>query len=118
MARINIEKEDMVLINVAGEKVVIRAHIIKYLEVFDHYVIYHTKEGDYTEYISLNAAEKKLKGGPYVRCNRSCLVNLKCIDKVTKDACIVDGNTLPISRYQKANFINSYVAFLGGKSIQ
>jgi lytTr DNA-binding domain protein len=118
LARVNIEKEDTILLNISGDKVVIRAHIIKYLEVFGHYVIYHTKEGDYTEYISLNAAEKKLKGGPYVRCNRSCLVNLRCVDKVTKDSCIIGDDTLSISRYQKSSFINAYVSFLGGKNFK
>lgn len=114
--RIDKDDNDRILLNIAGDAVTIHAHSIKYLEVVGHYIVYHTREGDFTEYTSLGAAEKKLKSGTFVRCNRGYLVNLRYVDKVTKTVCVVGGDELVISRPQKQTFLNAYVKYLGGKN--
>ena len=117
LGRVAKDSSDRFIINVAGDAVSLHTHLIKYLEVNGHYVVYHTKEGDYSEYISLSAAEKKLKGGAFIRCNRGYLVNLKYVDTVTKDYCVVDGEELIISRPQKKTFMEAFADFLGGKKL-
>lgn len=87
---------------------------IKYLEVDDHYIIYHTTDGNYKEYQTLKQAEAKINNSAFVRCNRSMLVNLSFVTSIKKDSCYVLDEVLPISRPQKASFLKAYVDFLGG----
>ncbi len=87
---------------------------IKYLEVDDHYIIYHTTDGDYKEYQTLKQAELNISKKHFVRCNRSYLINLSYIDSIKKDYCVIGDDKLPISRPQKNSFIKAYADFLEG----
>lgn len=88
---------------------------IKYLEVDGHYIIYHTTDGIYKEYLTLKQAENKINSDKFVRCNRSYLVNLSFVDSIKKDVCIVGSERLIISRPQKVSFLKAFVEFLGGE---
>lgn len=114
LGRIDQSKDDRILLSIAGDLVSIRVSLITYLEVQGHYVIYHSKEGDYTEYITLSAAEKKIADSSFVRCNRGCLVNLRYVSAVRKDVCVVDGEELAIARPTRNSFIQAFACFLGG----
>jgi len=87
---------------------------IRYLEVNGHYIIYHTTEGDYSEYITLKEAEQKISKDFFVRCNRCYLVNLKYVSSVQDDMVCVGKDELPISRPQKKAFMNALAVFIGG----
>ena len=87
---------------------------IRYLEVDGHYIVYHTTEGDYSEYITLKEAEKKLDKPYFVRCNRCYLVNLKYVAAVRDDVVQVGRDELLISRPQKKAFLNALAVFIGG----
>ena len=87
---------------------------IRYLEVDGHYIVYHTTEGDYSEYITLKEAEKKLNKPYFVRCNRCYLVNLKYVSAVRDDVVQVGRDELLISRPQKKAFLNALAVFIGG----
>lgn len=88
---------------------------IKYLEVEGHYIIYHTTDGVFKEYLTLKQAESKINSSKFVRCNRSYLVNLSFVDSIKKDVCIVGDEQLIISRPQKVSFLKAFVDFLGGE---
>ena len=87
---------------------------IRYLEVDGHYIVYHTTEGDYSEYITLKEAEKKLDKPYFVRCNRCYLVNLKYVAAVRDDVVQVGRDELLISRPQKKAVLNALAVFIGG----
>ena len=87
---------------------------IRYLEVDGHYIVYHTTEGDYSEYITRKEAEKKLNKPYFVRCNRCYLVNLKYVSAVRDDVVQVGRDELLISRPQKKAFLNALAVFIGG----
>lgn len=87
---------------------------IRYLEVDGHYIVYHTTEGDYSEYITLKEAEKKLNKPYFVRCNRCYMVNLKYVSAVRDDVVQVGRDELLISRPQKKAFLNALAVFIGG----
>lgn len=97
-----------------GEVVSLLPQLIRYLKVDGHYVVYHSREGTYSEYISLSGAEKKLGDPAFYRCDRGCLVNLRFVTQVGRDACTVDGEEIPIARTQRSAFIRAYAAFLSG----
>ncbi len=98
-----------------GDVFGLQAASIKYIEVRGHYVVYHTTEGEYSEYITLKNAEDKIGMSCFVRCNRCYLVNLRYVDAIRRDYVIIGKDELLISRPQKKNFLSAFSEFLGGK---
>ncbi|MCR4698532.1 MAG: LytTR family DNA-binding domain-containing protein [Bacilli bacterium] len=106
-----------IMINDNGDLRSLRSESIMYITVNDHYVTYHTLKEDITEYISLNAAIKKMKGETVIYCNRQTVVNLRYISAIQHNTCVLtDGSELEISRSQKKSFIKEFASYLGGQS--
>lgn len=99
-----------------GETIRLHTRLIRYLLVKGHYVEYHSREGVFSEYISLSAAEEKLNDDCFFRCDRGCLVNLRYVTEIRKDACIVDTEEIPVARTQKSAFKRAFVKYLAGSS--
>lgn len=112
--RTNRRMDDMVQIRTEGDIYTISASSIKYLDVSGHYVVYHTVDGDYRQYITLKKAESKIGKKYFVYCNRYLLVNLQYVEAIKQDCVIVKGEKLLFSRTQKKHFISAYSDFLGG----
>lgn len=106
--------ENAIAIRNEGEIITLQVASIKYLEVDDHYVVYHTTEGNYSECITLKNAENKLGQSCFVRCNRGDLVNLRYVSAIKKDCVYVGNEALFISRPQKTAFISAYLQFVAG----
>ena len=106
--------EESVQIRAGKDLYMLPVAAIRYLEVDGHYIVYHTTEGDYSEYITLKEAEKKLNKPYFVRCNRCYLVNLKYVSDVRDDVVQVGRDELLISRPQKKAFLNALAVFIGG----
>ena len=80
--RVAIRPDDMFCVCAEGEIISLHIRMLRYLTVDGHYVIYHSKEGTFAEYITLNAAEKKLNDPAFFRCDRGCLVNLRYVEQI------------------------------------
>ena len=61
--------------------------------------------------------EEKLAGSGFSRCITGCLVNLRYISKMSKDAVWVGDRCLPISRSQRKQFAKDFADFLGGEQV-
>ncbi len=114
LSRVVRGREERITVRTDGEVVSLRPRLIRYLEVDGHYVVYHSREGTYSEYITLSGAEKKLCDPAFYRCDRGRLVNLRFVTQVGRDTCTVDGEELPVARTQRSAFIRAYAAFLSG----
>ena len=112
--RVAIRPDDMFCVCAEGEIISLHIRMLRYLTVDGHYVIYHSKEGTFAEYITLNAAERKLNDPAFFRCDRGCLVNLRYVEQIRKSTCLVDGEELPIARTQFGKFKQAYARYLGG----
>ena len=111
------ESHSSVLINTNGNVHSIRCESILCLLVHDHYVTYHTTQGDLDEYISLRAAYKKVEQERMVPCNRNIVVNLRYVTAIQNGFCLLqDGTKLEISRSQRKEFLSDFVNYLGGQS--
>lgn len=93
-------------------RIVLLDHI-GYVEVRNHYITYHTTEGDITVKGTLAQAEEALAQGNFMRCNRWYLVN---IDKVTG----IEGNlisvgdwTVEVSRAKKQEIMRAVTLSMG-----
>ena len=88
---------------------------IKYVEVYNHQIIYHTIDGSFeVREGTMKTVCEKL--GPYgfFMCDQSYLVNLKYVNKINKEDCIVGGDVIKISRRKKSEFllaVAQYISF-------
>ena len=85
---------------------------ILYIEVNGHTLIYTTTDGTFERRAKISDAEAELSGLPFSRCSLSYLVNLKRIDRVSKDSVFIGGNELPISRNRKKEFLQAFTDYL------
>lgn len=114
LPRVVRQHQECVTIRAEKQMVSLRVGLIRYLEVDGHYVIYHSREGIFSEYITLSAAEKKLNNPAFYRCDRGRLVNMRFITQIGRDTCTVDGVELDIARKQRGQFLRAYARFLNG----
>ena len=90
---------------------------IKYLEVIDHKLIFHTIDGNFETRGTLKEYTNVLKQYSFALCNQCYLVNLKYISEITNNKVIIDKDELPISRPKRNEFfeeLNKYICSGGG----
>lgn len=107
-------RDDVIQISDAQRIQSVRISSIRYVEVSGHYLIWHTQQGDFEEYATLKDAEDRIKRNYFVRCSRSCLVNLLHVESIDRENVIVGGDSLPMSRMQRKLFLEAFASFLGG----
>ena len=79
-------------------------------------MVYHTTDGDITEYTTLKEAFTRINRSSFTFINRSCLVNLRYVDAVSKETVTMGNTKLDISRPQKKAFLTAMSDYLGGKA--
>ncbi len=114
LSRTTRRTENLVSIRTDGAVRAISSDCIRYLEVSGHYIIYHTTEGDYTEYNTMKEAQRKICQDGFVRCCQSYLVNLRYVTAVYTDGVQVGDRELPFSRAQKKPFLEALSDYMGG----
>lgn len=87
---------------------------VYYVEVLNHYLTYHTFDGDFTVRGTFSSAEKELSA-QFAKCNSCYLVNLKYVQFVNKEYVQIGPYTLPISRRSYLPFLESLNRYLGKK---
>ena len=103
------KNEKSLYLSLSGEMIRIPIYEIKYLEVQQNYVTVHSKK-DYTVKKTLGEFERKLDERFY-RMGRSFIVNLSCIDKITKtDVFLSDGSIIPLPRGQYEPLNKAFIA--------
>lgn len=90
---------------------------IRYVEVYDHVLVFHTVDADYRVRGSMAARTQEL--GPYgfVRIHKSYLVNLRHVTGMTAATVLCDDAPLPIGRAYKSGLMRTYLAFLDGEEV-
>ena len=114
-ARTTRRADDYVTLRTERESRNVRLAAIKYLEVTGHYVVFHTTEGNFTEYTTLKEAYGRINREFFVHCSRSFLVNLQYVESVNKDTVTVGGEELNISRPQRRSFLAAMSEYMGGR---
>lgn len=105
---------DKLLINNEGENVILNISHIRYIETDGHHVIYHTIDGDYSEYATLKKTEEKIGGGSFAKCNRCYYVNLRYVNLVKGNTIVLGKEMLTISRPQRKSFLAALSDFING----
>lgn len=91
--------EDFITVKISGESTRIYKKEIISIKVDGHYIHLHAKNRDYTWKATLKDVQGKLERKRFVMVNRSEIVNLDYVEKITREQCVLEnGDVLPISR--------------------
>lgn len=87
---------------------------ITYIESFNHKLVIHTTEEDFTLSGTMRNMEALFCDHGFTRCNNSYLVNLNAVERVDHNLVTVGGQELVISRPKKKDFMDALTKFIGG----
>jgi len=85
---------------------------IRYVDVFDHYVCYHTPEGEVKSKTTMREVMKELEDEAFFQCNKAYLVNLAHVDGITGNDLMIAGEKIPVSRARKKAFLEAMNRYL------
>ena len=112
--RIERSREKSTLIGNGEEKIKLSTDHIYYVEIISHRLIYHTDQGDIEVWGKLKTAEEELAGKGFAMCNKCYLVNLRHVQRITKNQVQVGPDNLIISRPRKKDFLQAVADYIGG----
>ena len=87
---------------------------LRYVEIYDHTLIYHTTSGTFssTSYRSLGKLEKALHSTHFSRCHNGYLVNLAFVSGYEKSEVFLGEHTsLPLSRTYSKSFLGQLLSY-------
>ena len=92
----------------------VSADNITYVESSGHDILFHMGQETVRQWGTLGKYELLLEKAKFARCNASFLVNLKYVEVIRKDDVIVAGESIPISRGKRKEFLSAYAQYKGG----
>jgi len=114
--RIPEKRERYITLNIHGGRVRVNVNNIRYIEVFDHNLVFHTLRGDYETKGTMSAMEEELAGESFYKSSKGCLVNLRYVDAVMGSTAVIGGDNLQISRARRKGMmdaLNEYMENVG-----
>lgn len=112
LSRMKKQEETYLTLNYRGGVQKIRISDLYYVEVRDHDLIYHTKDGNLMIRGTMREAEENLKEESFFRCNKAYLVNLEYVDGFENGDALVAGERLMVSRARKKEFLDALNNFM------
>ncbi len=97
-----------------GRTRIVSVSTIKYVEVMDHSIIFHTTGGDINSYGSLKKFEAMLPEDKFCKCNSCYLVNLKYVQQIKDFTAVVAGDEISVSHAKKKEFLRALGAYMEG----
>ena len=109
----NIDKE--ITVKTAYGVRLIYVSAIIYIEISGHLLYYYTEKERIETWGTLKEAEKALADSNFVRCNHSCVVNLKYVEAVDKNTITlkVANKKISVSTNKKNDFMKKLNQFWG-----
>lgn len=98
-----------------SEQVNVESADILYIEVIQHYLLYHMANGDcHRVRGTIGEAEARLAPYAFARASKSFLVNLRHVRSITGQAVDVGGETVYIGRTKRDAFLSAFGRHVGG----
>ena len=85
---------------------------IYYIESQSHRLIYKTVMGEFISKGRLGDVEEKLNSYGFFRGNKGYLINMKHVEGIRKDCCLIGGLQIPISRLRKTAFMEALAWYM------
>ena len=86
---------------------------IYYVEICDHDLLFHTKQGEVHSTGSMRDVEQKLPPENFFRSSKAYLVNLEHVDGIQDEDAIVNGERVQISRAKRKAFLAALNHYMG-----
>ena len=115
VCRRSTQKQEQLVLSTAQGTFSVNINDIYYIEMTNHYVVYHTVAGDIRFFGSLAEEEKRLPSDRFVRCNSGYIVNLAQVKKVQDGDVYIADIAVPISRNKKAAFMQKLLDFMSSR---
>lgn len=109
-------EKQYIIIRAEGENIKLAMNDIYYVEALGHYLVIHTESRTYEIKMNMNEMSDMLEK-QFIATHRSYLVNLECIEKITRADCILStGQSIPVSRNSYKAVNDAFIEFYkGGK---
>lgn len=78
-----------------------------YVEIQDHNLFYHTKEGIFSQRGTMKEVEEALKDDPFFRCNKCYLINLEYVNGFEGNNVVVGEDDVQVSRARKKELLDA-----------
>lgn len=85
-----------------------------YIESSGHTLIYRTEKGAYESRGVMKDVESAMIPHGFFRSNKGYLVNMKYVDGIRENCCVIAGELLPISRAKKKQFMEELTNYMSG----
>lgn len=112
--RLNANADRKIKVQASDGLRIVSVSSIKYVEVMNRSIVYHTTDGDIHTYGALKNIEAMLPAKQFAKCNSCYLVNLDYVSSVRDYTAIVDGDELSVSHSKKKEFLQALCAFMEG----
>ena len=89
-----------------------------YVEVLDHYLIYHTEGETFREIGRMKSVEEELVPHGFFRSSNSFLINLRFVQAVDENEVTVGSERVPISRRRKKELLEAVNRFFKNGGVQ
>lgn len=86
---------------------------ILFIETYQHRLIVHTDEDEYSFIGTMKDVESELSDKHFYRCNNGYLVNLAKVTGVKDNIAFIGDHELQISRPRKKDFLNALTNYVG-----
>lgn len=83
-----------------------------YVESQGHTLDYHMQDEVICARGNMADVEKELEGLGFFRINKGCIVNLKYVDVVLDNNCVLDGEVLPVARARKKQLLKELTEYI------
>ena len=107
------KNENTITINRKNEVVAINILDLRYVEVFNHSLIYHMDKTDYESYGQLGALEKSEEFSSFIKPSPSYLVNTRYVTCVGADYLMLGEEKLPLSRRRRKECLEKLATWMG-----
>jgi DNA-binding LytR/AlgR family response regulator len=107
ISRMDKRKEKYLSISNKGTVQKIELSRLFYVEVQDHDLFYHTKDGVFSQRGTIKEVETALEREPFFRCNKCYLINLEYVERFEGSNVIVGDDEVQVSRSRKKELLEA-----------
>ena len=105
-----------ITVSIRGGRRKINVEEIRFIEVFDHDLVFHMPDEEIEAKGSMNAIEKELPGESFYKCSKGCIVNMRYVDSMLGSEIVLGDDRIQVSRARKKGMIdalNEYMESVG-----
>lgn len=107
LERLKKREDRSIVIQVKGGKKKLSVQKIRYIEVQDHALTYHTTDGDFGAKGTIRDAVEELQDAGFFHCNKGYLINLAYVDGISGQDIRIGSDVIPVGRTRKKAFMDA-----------